>query len=96
MNAFEQDGALAKIRVAPMVMTSTVRDGPSFALLEVPARARAPIADTIQAMLDRAIVWWERSRQRHHLADLDDHLLRDIGLSRADVELEYHKPFWQG
>ena len=39
--------------------------------------------------------WRERVRQRHALARLDDRLLRDMGLSRADVEQEVGKPFWQ-
>jgi len=40
-------------------------------------------------------VWYERNRQRRHLARLDDRLLRDIGLDRATVELEVMKPFWR-
>jgi uncharacterized protein YjiS (DUF1127 family) len=38
--------------------------------------------------------WQERARQRRHLQALDDRLLRDIGLSRADVEFETRKRFW--
>ena len=39
--------------------------------------------------------WSERSRQRHALAGLDDAILKDIGLSRADIEFEAAKPFWR-
>ena len=39
--------------------------------------------------------WQERSRQRRILMGLDDHLLRDIGLSRAEAEAEYRKQPWQ-
>ncbi len=39
--------------------------------------------------------WRQRYRQRRHLARLDHHMLRDIGLSSADVEQEIHKPFWR-
>ena len=39
--------------------------------------------------------WRERSRQRRALLRLDDRMLRDIGLSRADVEGEVSKPFWR-
>ena len=42
------------------------------------------------------LVWRERRRQRLTLRTLDDHLLRDIGLSQADVEGECRKAFWQG
>jgi uncharacterized protein YjiS (DUF1127 family) len=37
----------------------------------------------------------ERQRTRHHLAMLDDHMLHDIGLSRAEIEQELDKPFWR-
>ncbi len=40
-------------------------------------------------------LWYERSRQRRHLARLDDRLLRDIGIDRATVEMEISKPFWR-
>lgn len=45
--------------------------------------------------LDRAFGTYERWRQRQALMRLDDHLLKDIGLSRADVEAEVRKPFWK-
>nr|WP_236778300.1 DUF1127 domain-containing protein [Azospirillum brasilense] len=37
----------------------------------------------------------ERHRQRRSLAALDDHLLRDVGLSRTDARREAEKAFWQ-
>ena len=45
--------------------------------------------------LDTLLEWRERAQQRHALARLDDRMLRDIGLSRADVYCEYRKPFWR-
>jgi uncharacterized protein YjiS (DUF1127 family) len=39
--------------------------------------------------------WQERARERHHLARLDEHMLRDIGISRADIMREVSKPFWR-
>ena len=38
---------------------------------------------------------FRRARQRRDLAALSDHSLRDIGLSRVDVDLEIGKPFWR-
>jgi uncharacterized protein YjiS (DUF1127 family) len=40
-------------------------------------------------------VGFERRRQRLALARLDDRMLRDIGLTSADVEGELTKPFWK-
>lgn len=39
--------------------------------------------------------WSERSNQRKVLLALDDRLLNDIGISRADAEQEGAKPFWR-
>ena len=40
-------------------------------------------------------MWFERSRQRRALADLDDRLLRDIGVTSAQASREAAKPFWR-
>jgi uncharacterized protein YjiS (DUF1127 family) len=39
--------------------------------------------------------WSERASQRRRLTELDGHMLKDIGLSGADVERESSKWFWQ-
>ena len=60
-----------------------------------PALRRAvgwPVATTLVALFSR---WLDRVRERRHLHALDDRMLRDIGLTRADVEFEAHKPFWR-
>jgi len=38
---------------------------------------------------------FRRARQRRDLAALSDYGLRDIGLNRADIDLEVRKPFWR-
>ena len=43
----------------------------------------------------RLLHWHERADQRRDLAGLDDRLLKDIGLSRADAYRESAKWFWQ-
>lgn len=48
------------------------------------------------ATLSTVILWLERGRSRRALAALDDHQLRDIGVTRADAQLESEKPFWRG
>ena len=37
----------------------------------------------------------ERSRQRQALAELDDHHLKDIGVTRQEAMAEAAKPFWK-
>lgn len=53
----------------------------------------------IGAYVARTVEWLgaaqDRAAQRRRLMTLDDRLLRDIGLTRADVEAEYRKPFWR-
>jgi uncharacterized protein YjiS (DUF1127 family) len=45
--------------------------------------------------IDHALLWAERTHQRRQLAELDDYMLRDLGLTRADVASEIRKAFWQ-
>jgi len=40
-------------------------------------------------------LWIERSKQRHAVAELEDHLLHDVGLSRGAARREAAKPFWK-
>jgi uncharacterized protein YjiS (DUF1127 family) len=48
-----------------------------------------------QRSLEAVLTWLERYRSRSDLLRLDDHMLKDIGISAADVEHETGKPFWQ-
>jgi uncharacterized protein YjiS (DUF1127 family) len=60
-----------------------------------PTRAGAD-RSRVTRIFDQVFSWLERARQRRHLGELDDRLLHDIGLSRADVEHEISQPFWRG
>ncbi|HDS1817997.1 hypothetical protein D3C81_938220 [compost metagenome] len=46
------------------------------------------------AALERPVRWWELHRQRRELASLSDATLHDLGLSRADIQQEAERPFW--
>ncbi len=40
--------------------------------------------------------WAERRRQRRALLELNDHMLKDIGIGRGEAWQEGRKPFWRG
>jgi len=69
-------------------------------------RARGPVgkleirktpglAGVIRGMICLLLVWQDRAKSRHQLAELDDRLLKDIGISRIDAHYEATKPFWR-
>jgi uncharacterized protein YjiS (DUF1127 family) len=40
-------------------------------------------------------VWLERTHTRRVLAELDEHLLRDIGRTAVEAQRESARPFWK-
>ena len=67
--------------------------------IDRPLRARADASATLRGAIRGALstlrTWRWRARTRRRLLTLNDHLLADIGLSRADAVHEATKPFWQ-
>jgi uncharacterized protein YjiS (DUF1127 family) len=63
------------------------------------AARRESIGTTLGRLAVRAVdmllTWQERTAARRHLSGLDDRLLADMGLSRADASRETDKPFWR-
>ncbi|MFQ5995267.1 MAG: DUF1127 domain-containing protein [Acidiferrobacterales bacterium] len=63
-----------------------------------PGRAIAAMAAALQAVLldslDRLVRWQELAVQRYTLLQLDDRMLKDIGLSRPEALREARRPFW--
>ena len=47
-----------------------------------------------ERIADALYKWQRRASERHRLRQFSDHMLKDIGLSRADVGGEAGKPFW--
>jgi uncharacterized protein YjiS (DUF1127 family) len=61
-----------------------------------------PAAPRTSAIATLALGTWRwvaasyrRGAQRHQLVGLTDHQLRDIGLTRGQIEHESCKPFWR-
>lgn len=53
------------------------------------------IGEGLVALFNKVHDWTERRRTRGRLYQMPDYMLRDIGVSRAEVESEYQKPFWK-
>jgi uncharacterized protein YjiS (DUF1127 family) len=63
---------------------------PSFTF----GRAVALLAAGVAVGFDSVMTRLELARSRRQLAQLDERLLRDIGLDRATARLEATKSFW--
>lgn len=55
---------------------------------------RAESSQLVDA-LDLILLWIDRTKQRAQLAELERSSLGDLGLSRADVDRESRKRFWE-
>jgi len=55
-------------------------------------RVRFPTVWQIASVLQ---CWCDRAAQRRRLAQLEDRMLKDIGVSKADAYRESSKMFWQ-
>lgn len=77
-----------------MSIVSSVRvaraEAPSFSF----GRAVSLLAGSVVVGIEKVMTRAELARSRNHLAQLDERLLRDIGLDRASARFEATKPFW--
>jgi uncharacterized protein YjiS (DUF1127 family) len=79
-------------------MLSLNRDVGHGLLLATPKFASTGVAILLSALRRMAQMVWAwimRVESRRALSMLSDHALRDIGLTRADIERELLKPFWR-
>lgn len=60
-----------------------------------PGAFQRRLASLPARIFDLLLTWQERAEARSHLAGLNDHLLKDMGLTRADAQRESDKHFWQ-
>lgn len=60
------------------------------------SRTAARTGGLIQSVVRTLRLWHARGRERRSFPHLSDRDLRDLRLSRWDVERELAKPFWRG
>lgn len=49
----------------------------------------------MKKIVETLYFWQRRAKMRKELRNRSDHLLKDIGLTRAQVNSDYNKRFWQ-
>ena len=74
--------------------TGSVRSEPGRDVGVSIACLLAHAANGVLRMIGVLRDWNERARQRHQLATLGDHLLRDIGIDRDAARRESSRHFW--
>jgi uncharacterized protein YjiS (DUF1127 family) len=52
-------------------------------------------AQALARLVDLLATWERRARERRTLAEMSNHMLKDLGISRVDAQLEADKPFWR-
>lgn len=61
------------------------------------SRARSTLTgvwSVLRVIVETPLLWQQRASERRTLAQLDDRILADIGLTRADIEDVVSRPFW--
>ncbi len=61
---------------------------------EVP-RPRAPRRDWLRGLVSTVAHRYARARQRRAAKEWNDHMLRDLGLTRAELGAETQDPLWR-
>ena len=67
-------------------------DGGSFA--SAPRAGRAAHSSVRPSLWQRIAAWNRVARERRRLLEMDDHILKDIGLTREEAYREAMRPFW--
>ncbi|MEK1941978.1 MAG: DUF1127 domain-containing protein [Pseudomonas sp.] len=66
-----------------------------YAIATALPRAKLRSGERLLARLWKQVKRWnELANQRRLLASMPDATLKDLGLSRADLEQEVERPFW--
>ncbi|WP_299686857.1 DUF1127 domain-containing protein [uncultured Tateyamaria sp.] len=69
---------------------------PATHLAYLTAQNRIPVASVVAVRVAVLLSKWAMHRRsRLALKDLPDHLLRDVGLTRAEADTESRRVFWR-
>jgi uncharacterized protein YjiS (DUF1127 family) len=60
-----------------------------------PQRALFAVHEGLRKVVETIFIWTQRAQMRRRLLTLDDRMLRDVGITRAQVHGEAEKPFWR-
>jgi uncharacterized protein YjiS (DUF1127 family) len=63
--------------------------------LTLPTWADLMTAVGLAALGNALLRWYRRHRDLAHLMELEDYLLRDVGLTREQVRRAAAEPFWR-
>ena len=58
------------------------------------SRSKQGVARVL-SLFEPLLTWEARIRQRRQLAEMDDRLLQDTGITRTEANFEAAKPFWR-
>jgi uncharacterized protein YjiS (DUF1127 family) len=91
-SGIDQDHPATAIR-RRRTMIATPRDLRNA--MEMTTPTAQPKAGLLRHALAAAWTWYRTAQDRRRLAQLSDSMLQDIGLTRADVNRETLRPFWE-
>ncbi len=74
--------------VTPAEPTAPAGWSPGPSSCQMLARQHSPLVGTVRRL-------WRRYRSRMELAHMNEHMLKDIGVTFAEAERELNKPFWR-
>lgn len=75
-------------------MTRSMQNNSPSLLMAGP---RLPLVAALAIRFARTVIAWDtRYRTRNALKHLDDHMLKDIGVTPAEARKEVARPFWIG
>lgn len=89
MSVMDAEGKGNMNRISDLEAASAARPAPA-------PRGGRKFLSAGSRVLDFLYLWQARIDERRELIQLDERVLKDAGMSRADAMLEANKPFWRG